>query len=118
MLGVGRRLSVLRDHRPFVLQRSRFRRAEIEHRLDRKAIARSDLFPRPGTAVIGYLRSFVHRAADAVSGVIANDAVTEFFGMFLNRPTDVADAPVDTRSLNAAFETFFGHPDQLLQLVR
>src|SRR5687768_8849943 len=38
--------------------------------------------------------------------------------MFLHRPTDVTDATVDTRSLNAAFQAFFSYRDQRLQLFR
>src|SRR5215204_1218082 len=106
MLRVGRSLAVLSHHRPLVVQRQRFRRAQVQHRLDREAITRPDLFPRARPAVVWYLWCLVHRPADAVAGVIADDPVTEFLGMLLYCPADVANSAIDTRGLDSTIEAF------------
>ena len=60
----------------------------------------------------------VHRATDAVTGVIADDSVTVFFGVRLNRVPDVADALARITLLNRQIETFFRDANQLFQIVR
>src|SRR5688572_11930851 len=64
------------------------------------------------------LRGLVHLATDAMPGIIADDAVAELLGMLLDRRADVTDAAVHAAGLDAVIEAFFGHANQLFQLVR
>src|SRR5690606_21045830 len=61
--------------------------------------------------------SFVHRPADAVAGVIANDAVTVRFSVLLNGPANIADAVAGNALGNAEFQAFFGYADELRKFV-
>src|SRR3954471_15893848 len=115
MFGVRRRLSVYRNDRPPIFQSFCLLGAQIEHRLYGKAVASPYLFPRPRTAIIRNLRRFVHRPANAVSRIVANDPVTELLRVLLNRPTDVPDTLVRMAFLDPKFQAFIGHADQLLK---
>src|SRR5262245_9642673 len=69
MLSMGRRFTVQRDDRPPVIKRACILRTEVQHRFDRKAIAGPDLLTGSGTAVIRYLRGFMHLPPDPVAGI-------------------------------------------------
>ena len=64
--------------------------------------------------MIRYLRGLMHVAADAVSGIIADDAVTILLAVLLHCPTNISNASVNPRSLDPEFQTFLGDTDQLL----
>src|SRR5436190_4467578 len=117
MLRMRRSLAVERNNGPFIAQGPRFGRAEIQHWFDREAISRTDPLFCACTAIVGYLRRFVHMPANAVPGVIANDPVTVLLAMLLNGPADIANAIADSSGLNAQFQAFLGDADQLLELV-
>src|SRR5436190_20903833 len=101
MLRMRRSLAVERNNGPFIAQGPRFGRAEIQHWFDREAISCTDPLFCPCTAIIGYLRRFVHMPANAVPGVIANGPIAVFLAMLLNGPADIPDAVSDPSGLNA-----------------
>ena len=59
----------------------------------------------------------MHRAADTMSGIIADDPVSVFLRVLLNGPANISDTVVHTGSVDAQLEAFFGDPDQLLQII-
>jgi len=59
----------------------------------------------------------VHFAANAMSGVITDYAVTVFLSVFLDDRSDVAHAFVWPALSDAKLETLFRDPNELLEFV-
>src|SRR5204862_2793382 len=113
MFGMRRWFSVRRDHRPAVAQYLCFRRSDVQHRFDGKTISGPNFLASSCTAVIRNLRSFVHFAANAMSGVITDYAVAVFLRVFLNDRSDVANAFVWPALRDAKLQTFFRHTNKV-----
>src|SRR4030095_13818129 len=117
MFRVGRRFSVGGDHCPAVIKDLGFPGPDIQHRLDREAIARAGLLFRSRAAIVRYLRRLVHPAADPMARIIANDAIAVLFGVFLNYGPDIADPLIRPTLLDSECQALFGHTDQSQKLL-
>src|SRR5688500_19000344 len=87
--------------------------SEIHHRFNSKNVARLDLRTESRTPVIRDLRVLVHAPANAVPDVVSDDRITIRFGMFLDRPTNIAKVVTDPALLDRSAQAVLSNPDQL-----
>src|SRR5687768_9037414 len=116
VLEMGRQAAVRGDDGPLVRQGPRFGPADIDHRFDRDAEAFLYLQPPLGRAIVRDLRLLVHRPADPVADVIADDAETLALDEALDRRSDVSQALPDDRRIDRSPERVLGDRYELRRL--
>jgi hypothetical protein len=95
MFKVRRGGTVGRHDRPAISQRSCRRPTQIDHRFDREGHPGFDPIACVRPPVVGDLRLFVHRPADAVSDHLTHHTETGILDVLLDRAGDVADPVAD-----------------------
>ena len=92
VLVVGRGFAVAGATGPSVRLNNDVARAEVDHWLDAEAHTIAQGGACAASTVVGYLGTFVHVAADAVSAHFAHNGVAAFFAVGLHGIGDVAYA--------------------------
>jgi hypothetical protein len=109
MFRVGGRFPVGGYHRPAIVKDLSFTVPDIQHWLDRETVARSDLLFCARSAIVRYLGRLMHPAADTVTSVIANNAISVLFRMLLNDCTDIANPLIRPALLDPKSQTLLGY---------
>ena len=113
MFEVGCRFAVTRDDGPAVLQLADLFGAHIDHRFNGQDNARFQQFAVTGHAIVRHFRIFMHIRADAVADVVADDALSEGFGIRLDCVADVAEVISGYGLFDALIKAFFGDLQEL-----
>ncbi len=107
-------------HRPVVVEQVGLVAAEGDHRLDRERHALDQAGAAASAADVGYVGRLVHRRADAVAGVVLEDAVAALLLAQppLDRRGDVADPAAEPGRGDAGPQGGLGVGDQRDQVRR
>src|SRR5437588_11707730 len=95
--------------------RTELRSDLAKHRLDRQHHSGPQLQTAAAAAVVVDLRVLVHAATDAVSDEVPDDVELVFFGVLLDRGSDVAEVLARAHFSDGSLETFASRVDQLLR---
>src|SRR5262249_27129852 len=118
VLELRRQRAVDGDRGPLVLEHFDLERADVDHRLDREAHARTHAVALPPLADVRDLRWLVKAPADPVADERAHHAAALAFGELLNRRADVADPRAIANLRDADLERAARHLDHLLRFGR